>query len=103
MDICFKNLYKKILTIKEFIYTTVYSLTDIRYRVGEQRGAEQPQFDDSDWVTFNIGQFWGGKDVMCWFRIPFQVPKKYHQRKLALIIQPGKRFMFKGSEGGDLR
>ena len=103
MDIRTQNLQKKIHSIREFIYAKIYSFENIRFKQGEITGAEQPQFDDSNWEEFRVGQFWGGKDVTCWFRIPFQVQEKIQDGKLAAIIQPGRRIFFRGSEGGDLR
>jgi len=98
-----KNIAKKIQTIKEHIYAKVISLENIRFKTGEITGAEKYDFDDSDWDLFSVGQEWGGRDVTCWFRIPLEIHEEWAKEKLALIIQPGKRFIFKASEGGDYR
>jgi len=103
MDKQLKNLQRKIETIKEFIYTKVQILEDIRYCVGEFKDVEKHGFDDRNWESFSIGKLWGGRDLLCWFRIPFSVPEEFKDKKIAIIIQPGKRFYFKSSEGGDLR
>ena len=105
MDINFqsRNLEKKILTIKDYIYTLVAPLDNIRFKTGELNGAEHPDFDDSSWKHFSLEQPWGGKDTITWFRIPFKVPDNMKYSKYVIILQPGKRFYFKGSEGGDLR
>jgi alpha-mannosidase len=98
-----KNIAKKIQTIKEFIHIKIISLNNIRFTTGEIAGVEKPDFDDSDWELFSVGDFWGGRDVTCWFRIPLEISQELANEKLALIIQPGKRFVFKASEGGDYR
>ena len=98
-----ENFANKIQTIKERIYTKISSLENIRFKIGEIEGAEKVNFDDSNWDLFSVGQEWGGRDVTCWFRIPLDIPEKWVTEKLALIIQPGKRFVFKASEGGDYR
>jgi len=103
MDLKTRNLFKKINTIKEFIYEKVESFKTIRLMQGEIKGAQLREFDDHDWKMFSIGEYWGGRDVTCWFRIPFKIKPALSNRKLVAIIQPGKRFFFKSSEGGDLR
>jgi len=103
MDIRTQNLQKKIQTIKSHIYKKIATIDNIRYRCGEIKGAEQPDFDDSDWQPFAVGQSWGGRDVICWFRMLLVIPEEVGEDKLAVIIQPGRRFYFRGSEGGDLR
>ena len=86
MDIRTQNLQKKIHSIREFIYAKIYSFENIRFKQGEITGAEQPQFDDSNWEEFRVGQFWGGKDVTCWFRIPFQVQEKIQDGKSTKLV-----------------
>ncbi|NIA30945.1 MAG: alpha-mannosidase, partial [Actinobacteria bacterium] len=98
-----QNLEKKLLSISKHIYKKLNSFDPILRHSGELPGAEQPQFDDSTWDHFSVGQSWGGRDVICWFRMPFQAPKDMPKGKLAAIIQPGKKFYFKAAEGGDLR
>ncbi len=97
------NLEKKIGVIKSHIYRRICALEPIRYHNADCTGAEHPDYDDRHWHPFVTGQSWGGRDQTNWFRIPLQIPHGPADRKLALIIQPGKRFDFKSSEGGDLR
>ena len=103
MDIYLENLLKKIQTIKEYNFTKLYTFEAIRFRQGELAGADEVQYNDSQWEAFAIGDYWGGRDSICWFRIHFKIPESFSAKKIAAIIQPGKRFTFKGSEGGDLR
>ncbi len=98
-----KSFAKKIQTIKEHIHPKICSLENIRFKIGEIDGAEKPDFDDSNWELFSVGDEWGGRDVTCWFRIPLNISEEWAKKKLALIIQPGKRFVFKSSEGGNYR
>ena len=103
MDIRIENLRKKIQTIGNHIYRKIAEIENIRYRQGEIAGAERPDFDDRDWEPFAVGQSWGGRDVIGWFRMPLEIPQTIEDGRLAAIIQPGRRFHFRGSEGGDLR
>ncbi len=97
------DLEKKIRTVQKQFMCTIRPLEAIRFHDGDVRGAERPDFDDQDWPSFSTGQTWGGQDRLCWFRIPFTCEKVTGDEKPAVLIQPGKRFVFKSSEGGDLR
>ena len=97
------DLEKKIRTVQRNIIRTIRPLDAIRFHDGDVRGAERPDFDDREWPSFSIGQTWGGPDRLCWFRIPVGCEKGNEDEKPAVLIQPGKRFIFKSSEGGDLR
>ncbi len=103
MNIPVGNLQKKIQTIKEYVFRVIAPIESIRVYEGELEGAEAPSFDDSTWKEFKTGDQWGGRDTITWFRMPLNIPKDIQRGKLALIIQPGKRFVFISSEGGDLR
>ena len=107
MDDTYKKLEldyiaKKINSLKAHIYTVQTPLTDIRISPENTYSAEAIDYDDSQWKTFSVGKSWGGEDKTCWFRIRFNIPDKM-PGKPAVILQPGKRFFFKSSEGGDLR
>ncbi len=94
---------KKIRTVQEQMYRRLAPLQEIRFYDGELAGAEHPDFDDRTWSPFAVGHTWGGRDKIGWFRIPFTVPAQAQGQKLALLVLPGKKFVFKSSEGGDLR
>ncbi len=103
MDVYTGNLLKKINTIRENIYTDVSPIDDIRFKEGDLKGAEAVSYNDNDWETFSVGQFWGGRDLTCWFRIPIEIPPENAGKRYAVIIQPGKRYFFDASQGGDYR
>jgi hypothetical protein len=75
MDVYTGNLQKKIQTLKDNIYSDIKSFEIIRFKQGDIPAAKSPKFDDSKWRKFSVGQFWGGRDLTCWFRIPLVVPK----------------------------
>ena len=103
MDIYTRNLEKKIQTIKDNIYSEVTPFEIIKFKQGDLPEAKAIKFDDSKWRSFSVGQFWGGRDLTCWFRIPLVVPKIAPGKKYAVIFQPGKRYFFDASQGGDYR
>jgi alpha-mannosidase len=98
-----QNIQKKIDSIKSLTSARIQGLAPFKAKTGNLTGAEHPGVDDSDWNDFHISDEWGGPDVTCWFRIPFRVPVLKDHEKLAAVIQPGKRFTFISSEGGDWR
>ncbi|NLP10980.1 alpha-mannosidase, partial [bacterium] len=97
------DLDQKIRTVQKHILRTIQPLNTIRFHDGDVDGAEQPDFDDRDWPFFSTGRTWGGHDRLCWFRMPFTYAAVPGNEKPGVLIQPGKRFVFRSSEGGDLR
>jgi len=103
MDVHIKNLEKKIQTIKSHIYSDVIPFKDIKFNEGDLQEAKAIKYDDSKWKSISVGQFWGGRDLTFWFRIPVVVPKIEAGKKYAAVIQPGRRYFFDASQGGDYR
>lgn len=50
-----------------------------------------PDFDDSAWTDFAVGQTWGGYDITAWFRAVVTVPEPWQQAKVALRFLVGPR------------
>ncbi|MBN1921763.1 MAG: alpha-mannosidase [Anaerolineae bacterium] len=53
--------------------------------------AHHPDFDDSAWTDFAVGQTWGGYDITAWFRAVVTVPETWRQAKVALHFLVGPR------------
>lgn len=98
-----QNIANKIKAIKSQIYSTIKTFEHFEYQPGSFELFDSRQLDDEKWQPFSLGQKWGGKNILCWFKIPFEIPALPENRKLAFIIQPGKKFEFISSEGGDMR
>src|SRR5690606_30119237 len=58
-------------------------------------GPRHPDFDDSAWQQFQVGDSWGGYDRVAWFRATVEVPAARRDRELAL------RFLVGPRDGGD--
>ena len=97
------DLEKKIQSIHTHVLRPIRPLEEIRFHEGSIAGAEQPDYDDQHWQSFTVGQTWGGHDQIGWFRIPVRAIPSTAEERQAILIQPGKKFIFKSSEGGDLR
>ena len=60
-------------------------------------GAEAPDFDDSGWRDFRLGDAWGGYDIVAWFRTRVPIPAAWQSaqrgpgRRLALRFLVGPR------------
>ena len=98
-----QNIAHKIGTIKSQIYSTITNFEHFEYQPGSFELFDSSLIDDEKWQPFSLGQKWGGKNILCWFKIEFEIPAQLENRKLAFIIQPGKKFVFISSEGGDMR
>ena len=58
-------------------------------------GPRHPDFDDSAWQQFQVGDSWGGYDRVAWFRATVEVPTAWRDRDIAL------RFLVGPRDGGD--
>ncbi|TFH00663.1 MAG: hypothetical protein E4H13_06880, partial [Calditrichales bacterium] len=103
MDLATAKLQHKIQQVQIYIYQSVMPLQMIRFKPGNITGAESTDFDDTHWDKFTVGAFWGGRDTTTWFRIPLRIDQQEAGQRAVVVIQPGKRFTFKASEGGDYR
>ena len=46
-----------------------------RFKLGEIRGAEAPDFDDSDWELVDVGHQWWPENSTCWYRKQVTIPE----------------------------
>jgi alpha-mannosidase len=76
---------------KRAIRRETVDIPKFKYYEGQCPEAQQPGFDDSRWPDFEAGDFWGGYDVVAWFRARVHVPAGWKGRKLALRFQVGPR------------
>ncbi|MDQ3396870.1 MAG: alpha-mannosidase [Deinococcota bacterium] len=73
------------------IHREVHPIPAFRFLEGDPGGAHLPNFDDRAWQDFAIGSFWGGYDVVAWFRAVVVVPEPLMDKKLALRFLVGPR------------
>ena len=81
--------------IKLAVYEEVYDIPRFKFLQGEAalqcEDAHRPEYDDSSWDDFEVGDYWGGYDVTAWFRIRLPIPEHVKQRKLYLRFLVGPR------------
>lgn len=93
-----EKLAKHINDLKERIYRDQQDLTGFKYIEGDfeelqhlNGHAEHPEFDDSGWNDFAIGDYWGAYDKSAWFRTKVSIPEPWRHEKLALRFLVGPR------------
>ncbi len=91
MNFTIKKLEKQLDDIKKMINCKTMDITKFKYIEEDVKGAEKPSFDDSKWDDFKIGEYWGGYDVIAWFRTTMEIPEEFKGQKLALRFLVGPR------------
>jgi alpha-mannosidase len=86
-----EKIAKQLSELKPLIYREYRNIPHFKCIEENVHGAEMPEFDDSGWKDFTIGQSWGGYDVTAWFRTIVEIPREWQSKTLALRFQPGPR------------
>src|SRR5215207_11048810 len=86
-----EKLTQLLTDIRPTIHRDTHDITVFRFNEGDVPGAEQPDFDDSAWTDFRVGSFWGGYDIIAWFRAYVTIPAHLRGKKLALRFLVGPR------------
>jgi alpha-mannosidase len=90
-----EKISKQLGEIRAAVYRGVMSIPQFKFHQGDAPGAERPDFNDQAWADFQVGDYWGGYDVVAWFRARVPIPPEWHKRRLAL------RFLVGPRDGGD--
>lgn len=81
--------------IKNTIYKQTKPITNFKYKetkFGEEpKNAHDPNYDDSSWDDFTVGESWGGYDKGAWFRTKVHIPKEWKDEKIVLHFLVGPR------------
>jgi alpha-mannosidase len=90
-----EKITKQLPEIRAAVYRGVMSIPEFKFHEGDVPGAERPDFADEAWADFVVGDYWGGYDVVVWFRARVVIPPDWRREKLAL------RFLVGPRDGGD--
>ena len=90
-----EKLQKQLAEIRQAVYREILPIPQFKFREADPPGATFPRFDDSDWVDFRVGDYWGGYDVVAWFRAWLTIPEAWRDGKVYL------RFLVGPRDGGD--
>lgn len=86
-----EKIQKQLVEIREAVYREVVPIRQFAFREGDVPGAQAPDYDDSDWKRFVVGDRWGGYDVIAWFRTRIPIPAGWKERRLYLRFLVGPR------------
>lgn len=86
-----EKISKQLAEIRGAIYRAEIPVPRFKWFEGECPGAERPEFDDRQWDDFKVGGFWGGYDIVAWFRAHVPIPPEMRQHELALHLIVGPR------------
>ena len=90
-----EKIENQLREIRKTIHRDACPIEDFRFLQGPEAeslsGAERPEFDDSSWLRFRVGNTWGGYDVTAWFRAWVQIPPGWEHEKLGLHLLVGPR------------
>lgn len=86
--------------LKKFIYEDRTPINNIKFKEftleeANQTEAYKVDFNDTDWNTIEVGDTWGGRDAVVWFRGRVEIPADWKSETIALYFILGV-----GQEGG---
>ena len=90
-----EKIGKTLWEVAQTVHRERHVISSFKYFPGDCAGAEAPEFMDSGWRDFKLGDAWGGYDRVAWFRATLAVPAHLVGKKLAL------RFLVGPRDGGD--
>jgi alpha-mannosidase len=90
-----EKIAKLLWELKPTIQREIHDIRSFRFIEADPPGAHEPSFDDAQWQEFEVGGFWGGYDVIAWFRTTVEIPDHLRNEKLAF------RFLVGPRDGGD--
>lgn len=90
-----EKIAKQLPELRDAIARETHDIPVFKIHVGDCPGAERPDLDDRDWDDFRVGDFWGGYDVVAWFRARVPIPEHLRGQTLVLRLEVGPR------DGGD--
>ena len=85
------KIAKLLWEIQPTIHRATQDIPVFKFCESDVPGAQSPDFDDSGWMDFAVGGFWGGYDVVAWFRADVPIPAHFRDKKLALRFLVGPR------------
>lgn len=90
-----RKIEKLYVEIKAAAVRESIDIPSFKFLEGHCEGAQAPNFDDSSWEDFPVGNFWGGYDIWAWFRTSITIPESWKKERLSLNFLVGPR-----DEGG---
>ncbi|HEX6293473.1 MAG TPA: alpha-mannosidase [Herpetosiphonaceae bacterium] len=86
-----EKIAKQLPEIRQAIHREALPIPSFKFFEGQCDDARCPFFDDRDWRDFNVGEYWGGYDIVAWFRATVPIPAHFRDHKVALRFLVGPR------------
>ena len=87
-EVTFRRLWGNFVELMDLPKTWQFRLDEDD--LGDERGWYAPDFDDSDWDTIQIGEWWEPQgyiyDGVAWYRLALEVPSEIGDRELLLAF-----------------
>jgi alpha-mannosidase len=91
MPFTVEKIAKQLPEIRRAIHREVQPIPRFKFFEGQCDAARCPSFDDREWSDFNVGEYWGGYDIVAWFRATVPIPPRFRDQKVALRFLVGPR------------
>ncbi len=77
--------------LKKFIYEDRTPINNIKFKEftleeANQTEAYKVDFNDTDWNTIEVGDTWGGRDAVVWFRGRVEIPADWKSETIAIYF-----------------
>lgn len=86
-----EKITNELADIRAAIHRATQPIPQFKFIEGDPSGAQHPDFNDSHWSDFRVGDYWGGYDIVAWFRTRVSIPFAWRDKKLALGFLVGPR------------
>lgn len=86
-----EKIQNQLEEIQQTIYRERKPIQTFKYLEAECEGAHKPEFDDSNWEDFEVGDTWGGYDKTAWFRTKVTIPAEWRNQRVVLRFLAGPR------------
>lgn len=80
---------KYINNLKKYIYQEKKEISEFLFHQGDIADAEKGSYNDLNWDRFVVGDYWGGKDLIFWFRKELNIPSDWQDKKVVLYFELG--------------
>ncbi len=93
------ELYDEILPhIENAIYPLRLPISDWKFAEGEIKGAQNKNFKDKSWQTFQVPGTWGKHDKTFWFRRSLTTPAEWSGKPVVLLLEMPEALVYVDGE-----
>lgn len=93
-----EKIEKQLAEVQAAVYREIQEIPTFKFCEGDEeamaalgRRPAAPNFDDSAWQPFQVGDRWGGYDVTAWFRTTVTIPEAWRDGRVYVRLLVGPR------------